>query len=404
MDFFASNSIPQHGAPQNSNLFPAMPPIIFYLLPRLYSAIGTVAVAILPRSLVTSSTPCDGPPLYVAEVGSLFAEKDGNLVTGAGTEDSWRAEFGVVERLCGPPLETSLMLKNDVLDKPVSSVVGHEEGEVDGGDDESGHDEDAEIENLSRDNVSEQDGEEDEGSDRDETVEEDDVSEDGAPDQEGEEPRRLEEEALAETDASRGEDERRMYQDELLENDPSFLGSDGISSSSGDQDSLSDFDDEFFSETFGPMFDRIQGGVNTIVTIARRGLFADLITSNVLAHVTTTPEDDPHCPICSRIFREPVRTIPCGHFFCAMCVTRWLEVRGTCPMCRRALIWLGHQWREYSDDGSDEEGSEWESEGDDGSESEDSSDDSGSDSALYSNSAQDGWSEDSFIEDVEVGG
>ncbi|GBF90194.1 hypothetical protein Rsub_03327 [Raphidocelis subcapitata] len=51
------------------------------------------------------------------------------------------------------------------------------------------------------------------------------------------------------------------------------------------------------------------------------------------------------CPLCYEVFVEPVAT-PCGHDFCLLCATAWLESRAhphflpgwaPCPCCRRGF-------------------------------------------------------------------
>ncbi|XBI16554.1 hypothetical protein VPH35_058793 [Triticum aestivum] len=54
-----------------------------------------------------------------------------------------------------------------------------------------------------------------------------------------------------------------------------------------------------------------------------------------------TPSDGEGCPIClgqeeaaATAWKETV----CGHSFHGRCVKRWLETKGTCPMCRHQLL------------------------------------------------------------------
>ncbi|KAM3347833.1 hypothetical protein ACQJBY_021632 [Aegilops geniculata] len=52
------------------------------------------------------------------------------------------------------------------------------------------------------------------------------------------------------------------------------------------------------------------------------------------------PSDGQGCPICfgqeggTTAWKETV----CGHFFHGRCVERWLEMKGSCPMCRHQLL------------------------------------------------------------------
>lgn len=38
------------------------------------------------------------------------------------------------------------------------------------------------------------------------------------------------------------------------------------------------------------------------------------------------------CPVCKKIFREPVISIKCGHTFCRMCIENIIKNRLTCPI------------------------------------------------------------------------
>ena len=40
------------------------------------------------------------------------------------------------------------------------------------------------------------------------------------------------------------------------------------------------------------------------------------------------------CPICRDKFQPITRVLACGHRFCEPCLTTWLKINQTCPMCR----------------------------------------------------------------------
>ncbi|XP_061082254.1 LON peptidase N-terminal domain and RING finger protein 2-like isoform X2 [Conger conger] len=45
---------------------------------------------------------------------------------------------------------------------------------------------------------------------------------------------------------------------------------------------------------------------------------------------------DMECPLCMRLFYEPVAT-PCGHTFCLKCLERCLDHNPSCPLCKQSL-------------------------------------------------------------------
>ncbi|KAK1661949.1 hypothetical protein QYE76_050108 [Lolium multiflorum] len=53
------------------------------------------------------------------------------------------------------------------------------------------------------------------------------------------------------------------------------------------------------------------------------------------------PSDGEECPICL-VQQEAATSVwketPCGHSFHGKCVERWLNMKGSCPMCRCRLV------------------------------------------------------------------
>ena len=43
-----------------------------------------------------------------------------------------------------------------------------------------------------------------------------------------------------------------------------------------------------------------------------------------------------YCSICQEVYTQPQRA-PCGHSFCKVCITRWLQQSKTCPEDRTPL-------------------------------------------------------------------
>jgi hypothetical protein len=59
---------------------------------------------------------------------------------------------------------------------------------------------------------------------------------------------------------------------------------------------------------------------------------------------STTQEMEHHgdCPICFDSPHNPVTLSECGHLFCEVCVSEWLEKEKTCPVCRKEVKLADH--------------------------------------------------------------
>ncbi|KAL0220351.1 hypothetical protein RCL1_000205 [Eukaryota sp. TZLM3-RCL] len=43
------------------------------------------------------------------------------------------------------------------------------------------------------------------------------------------------------------------------------------------------------------------------------------------------------CPICLYVSLDSIRTTSCNHFFCKICIMRWIRQEAYCPICRKSL-------------------------------------------------------------------
>lgn len=63
------------------------------------------------------------------------------------------------------------------------------------------------------------------------------------------------------------------------------------------------------------------------------------ITAETIQLPESDSEDDdgsyPQCSICLRNIRNSMMKLPCNHTFHARCITTWLDVRISCPVCRK---------------------------------------------------------------------
>ncbi|KAM3586349.1 hypothetical protein VKS41_002869 [Umbelopsis sp. WA50703] len=67
----------------------------------------------------------------------------------------------------------------------------------------------------------------------------------------------------------------------------------------------------------------------------------DEAIANLKNRITTTQDVDENqdCSVCKEEFgiAEQVLILPCQHFFHQDCIKQWLQVNGTCPICRHSL-------------------------------------------------------------------
>ncbi|KAJ8378610.1 hypothetical protein AAFF_G00238220 [Aldrovandia affinis] len=91
-----------------------------------------------------------------------------------------------------------------------------------------------------------------------------------------------------------------------------------------------------------------QGGLDAVIT-QLLGQFentgpppAEKETISSLPTVIVSQEQansNMECPVCKEDYAvgEPVRQLPCNHFFHSDCIVPWLEMHDTCPVCRKSL-------------------------------------------------------------------
>lgn len=54
------------------------------------------------------------------------------------------------------------------------------------------------------------------------------------------------------------------------------------------------------------------------------------------------------CPVCLKKVEDYIKT-KCNHFFCKICLDKWLDIKNTCPMCREELKDKNKLKRTYMD-------------------------------------------------------
>ena len=63
-------------------------------------------------------------------------------------------------------------------------------------------------------------------------------------------------------------------------------------------------------------------------------------TQTQIDQLQTVPESEvggKDCPICQEELKTEVRRMPCGHMYHRECLTRWLELHNSCPVCRSSI-------------------------------------------------------------------
>ncbi|KAK1604118.1 hypothetical protein QYE76_027791 [Lolium multiflorum] len=64
-----------------------------------------------------------------------------------------------------------------------------------------------------------------------------------------------------------------------------------------------------------------------------------LAVAKVLKKVEAPSDESGDCPICLQDDDAAAwKSTPCGHRFHGRCVERWLQAKGSCPMCRRQVV------------------------------------------------------------------
>lgn len=57
-------------------------------------------------------------------------------------------------------------------------------------------------------------------------------------------------------------------------------------------------------------------------------------SGEVVEVFVNAPEDLLKCPICFDLFKDPVLCPGCAHTFCALCFSRSIKLKASCPTCR----------------------------------------------------------------------
>ena len=77
---------------------------------------------------------------------------------------------------------------------------------------------------------------------------------------------------------------------------------------------------------------------------------SDDIDMETIAPLTQEHIEDQLCSICLEPFQEikPIRTLPCGHYYCESCILAWLKTSTKCPLCNQNCVQLWMTQRQES--------------------------------------------------------
>ncbi|PKI58957.1 hypothetical protein CRG98_020703 [Punica granatum] len=70
------------------------------------------------------------------------------------------------------------------------------------------------------------------------------------------------------------------------------------------------------------------------------GTFMGVSNSNSCSSELVLHPDDSECCICLSSYAdgEELRTLPCNHHFHCGCISRWLQINATCPLCKFDIL------------------------------------------------------------------
>lgn len=60
------------------------------------------------------------------------------------------------------------------------------------------------------------------------------------------------------------------------------------------------------------------------------------MVGKVISEEEAMSEGNAQCSICMDTIHTPV-VLPCKHVFCDNCISSWLEMNSTCPLCRKPI-------------------------------------------------------------------